>query len=316
MSPIPPYRARMEIQAGLRAALQSRGYREVVTPILHHQAGTDPEIEPMAVPYLPRMDRATAPDLLYAHTSPEFAMKRLLMREPGPVYQICQVMRQGELGAMHSPEFTMAEWYRPGIGCLELMDEVEKIVRGLLPERGPGGEVFDHARAPFLRISFRDAATAAGAEPPPDSGRAERLEWFYRVCVDRLDPWLSERGAVFIHDFPAEAAVLAKLKDDDPTVAERFELFIDGIEVANGAAELADPAEHRRRFELDRALREARGAARPPPPECFLADLEKFGLPPCAGVALGVERLAAAAYRRAFGEDPGVGAFMAFPFCS
>ena len=264
-----------------------------MTTCLQESAGADAEIEPFTVPYRPLMEPTPAGRDLHLHTSPEFAMKRLLCRGSGPIFQIGPVFRQGELGPLHAPEFCMAEWYRPGWTCRELTAEVEEIVAEAVEGKvvARGREII--LAPPFPRVSLAEAFAAAGVDAEKLRGADERgaREKFYRAYVDRLDPWLAGQGALFLTDFPPALAMLAQLAPDGRT-AERFELLIAGIELANGATELTDPAEYRRRFETDRSARAATGKSVTPLPEAFLHDLDQLGLPPCAGVALGLDRLA------------------------
>jgi lysyl-tRNA synthetase class 2 len=231
---------------------------------------------------------------LYLHTSPEFAMKRLLCRGLQAIYQITPVFRQGERGPLHNPEFAMAEWYRAGWGYQELMAEAEEIIREVV---GPsvlfqGREVL--LQPPLRRLPVREALERAGVEWDSFSG-LPAFEWrerFYREYVSKLDPWLRGQGALFLTDFPAPLALLARGKPENQDLAERFELIVAGLALMNGCTELADPAEIRQRFEEDRQARDRRGRRVPPLPQAFLHDLETLGLPYCAGLALGLDRLA------------------------
>jgi lysyl-tRNA synthetase class 2 len=306
-----PFLARMKLQARLRRALENRGYQEVTTFALQPDSGGDPQIEPFAADYLPGMEPEPPARRFFLHTSPEFAMKRLLCRGLGAIYQICPAFRQGEHGAIHSPEFTMAEWYRAGFAYEELMAETEAVVAEAIedPLRDPGPKL--SLPRPWPRISVAEAFSRAGVDSASWQGLSER-EYrlaFDRAWVERLEPWLKDQAAAFLTDFPRPYALLSRLRDDGPEVAERFELVMAGIEIANGCAELTDPAEHRRRFAADREIRAQFGRPALPAPEAFLADLETLGLPPCAGVALGVDRLAmVAAGARRLAE------VQAFPF--
>jgi lysyl-tRNA synthetase class 2 len=284
----------MKIQSRLRASLEKRGYEEAVTPILQTAPGSDPEIEPMAVHYTPVMEPDPPARNLLLHTSPEFAMKRLLCRGEKAVYQVCQVFRQGESGPLHSPEFTMAEWYRAGITYLELMEEVEQVVAETIGPRARVRAREMDISPPFPRVTVSHAFHEAGVDMEAWESLAD-TEWrerYYAAYVERVEPWLEKKGPVFLIDYPARVAILSRLKPENPELAERFELIVAGVEIANGCTELTDPEEHERRLALDREVRRARGGPDLPAPRAFLADLKKSGLPPCAGVALGVDRLA------------------------
>ena len=262
---------------------------------------------------------------LYLQTSPELAMKRLLAAGSGPIYQLGRAFRDGEAGRRHNPEFTLLEWYRPGFDHHRLMDEVEALVDALLgdrlavrpAERLTYAEAFErHAdvdpfRDPPERLrqaAVQASARAAGtsSERLPDLGE-DRDAWLDLLMTTAVEPRLGWEGdpaegrprALFLHDYPASQAALAKVRPapagaagavGEPAVAERFELYVAGIELANGFHELTDPQEQRRRFERDLAERRARGLPEVPLDERFLAALEA-GLPPCAGVALGFDRL-------------------------
>jgi lysyl-tRNA synthetase class 2 len=318
-----PFILHMKLQSRLRASLEKRGYQEVVTPALQTAPGPDPEIAPVIAAYMPLMEPEPAARDMFLHTSPEFAMKRLLCRGLGAIYQIGPVFRQGESGPRHSPEFTMAEWYRAGWTYLELMQEVEAVVVDAVGESVTVGGARVNITPPIPRISVAAAMKLSGIDAGAwiGLGVAEWQGRFHEAFVARLEPWLKRQGAVFLVDFPAPLALLSRLQDnpdspDNPDIqdnlnpggagaltrafrafathatAQRFELVIGGIEIANGCTELTDPAEHRRRFAADQELRRLRGKKIFPLPEAFLRDLETLGLPPCAGVALGVDRLA------------------------
>lgn len=305
----------------MEAALQKRGYLRVCTPVLLSSAGTDPEIEPMAADYAPRMETVPPAKKAYLHTSPEFPMKRLLCRGMKDIFQICPAFRQGEKGTLHSPEFTIAEWYRVGAGHNALMDELEAVLAEVLGGRAlVGGEQISLApplpRAPFAEAMIKagagqEAVDACRAVPATARERLSLREAIEREYVSKMEPWLAGQGALFLVDWPPSMAVLAEVREDQGVVsAERFELIVGGIEIANGCSELADPAEHRRRFSMDNAERELLGRAPMPLPAAFLSDLEEFGLPECAGLALGVERLAMLATGSARADDLIAGGFL------
>lgn len=292
--------------ADIRAFFQTRAVLEVDTPVLSTAATTDPHIESFSVSYA----GPGGAQRRYLHTSPEFPMKRLLAADCGAIYQLCKVFRQGEAGQRHQPEFTLLEWYRPGMDHFALMDEVEALVRGLLPERMLGPAVrFSYAEA-FHRYVGIDphAATpealaacarehglrlgGAGQGTGQGAGRDwDRDTWLELLQAEVLEPSLPRDQPVFVHAFPASQAALARLLPGSPSVAARFELYLDGMELANGFYELGDSAEQRRRFEADQQRRDAAGQVVVPLDEALLAALAEGGLPDCAGVALGVDRL-------------------------
>ena len=284
---------RAALLARVRAFFAGRGVLEVETPILSRGAATDPAIDSLATRIAGQAGE------WYLQTSPEFAMKRLLAAGYGDIYQVARVFRDGECGPWHNPEFTLLEWYRLGFDDAALMDEVEALVGELLaPERPlPPAERLTYAAALERHTGIADAPHAS-----LDALRAAAASWgLASVGLERdalldllmgvaVGPRLGHGRACFVCDYPASQAALARLKT--PTVAARFELYLDGVELANGFHELADPREQRRRFEADRALRRARGQREPPIDEQLLAALEA-GLPACAGVALGFDRLVA-----------------------
>ena len=289
-------RLRARMLARTRAFFAARGVLEVETPALSEAAPTDPALESVeaAVGALGRAQ--------YLHTSPELAMKRLLAAGVGDMYQICRVFRDGELGRWHQPEFTMLEWYRVGWDDDRLMDEVEALVRDALGETArawPAERVtYRHAFDRALGVDpLRDAQGVGarlaehGVDVPPGLDADALLDLALSVVIV---PGFARDALTFVHDYPPTQAALARIKPGEPPVAARFELFAGGLELANGFFELTDAREQRRRFESDRAVRRRRGQRTPPLDEDFLAALEQ-GLPACAGVALGFDRLVAVA---------------------
>ena len=284
-------RRRASLLAQIRAFFAERAVLEVDTPLLGSAPSSDPQQQCLDVA-VPGSGRR------YLQPSPEFAMKRLLAAGSGSIYQICKAFRAGEHGTRHRTEFTLVEWYRVGFDYRALMDEVQSLVCGLL-QRPPARafsyrELFQrHAAVDPLADSDQvlwQRVAAAGIEPSAalrDAGRDAALD----ILLTRLvEPAMAPLGAVFVYDYPASQAALARLRPDQPALAERFELYVDGIELANGFTELADAAEQRRRFEADNRRREELGLPTVPLDKGLLAALQ-HGLPDCAGVALGFDRL-------------------------
>lgn len=284
-------RRRASLLAQIRAFFVERAVLEVDTPLLGSAPSSDPQQQCLDVA-VPGSGRR------YLQPSPEFAMKRLLAAGSGSIYQICKAFRAGEHGTRHRTEFTLVEWYRVGFDYRALMDEVQSLVCGLLQR--PPAQAFSYQEL-FQRHAAVDPladgdqvlwqrVAAAGIEPSAalrDAGRDAALD----ILLTRLvEPAMAPLGAVFVYDYPASQAALARLRPDQPALAERFELYVDGIELANGFTELADAAEQRRRFEADNQTRRARGLPTVPLDEELLAAL-RHGLPDCAGVALGFDRL-------------------------
>ena len=280
-----------------RTFFEQRGVLEVETPILSAAAVSDPQIESLATQI------AGLPGRRYLCPSPEYAMKRLLAAASGDIYQICKVFRDAERGRWHNPEFTMIEWYRIGFDDTALMDEVEALLGQLLaPMRSLGAAE---------RLSFSAALQRHAGVDAFESCDADLLEAARRhdircdATLDRdakldllmgliVGPQLGRGRPCFVCDYPASQAALARLKPGLPQVAARFELYLDGLELANGFHELVQPKEQRVRFTHDLALRGARGQPQPPLDENLLAALE-HGLPDCAGVAMGFDRVVAIA---------------------
>jgi lysyl-tRNA synthetase class 2 len=297
-------RQRAAMLAAIRAFFAARGVLEVETPALSRAGVTDPAIESVTAT---ARSLGTAP--LYLHTSPEFAMKRLLAAGSGDLYQLCRVFRDDELGRWHEPEFTLLEWYRIGFDDERLMTEVAELIGtalGAVAVAGADGAAprravrVRYADALERAVGARpDAATAVlaaelghrGIDVPPGLAHDAVLDLaFATLVVASFDP----EALTFVHDYPASQAALARLKATTAPVAARFEVFSRGVELANGFHELLDPVEQRRRFEAERATRVAAGRPAPPLDEALLAALAS-GLPDCAGVALGFDRLVALA---------------------
>ena len=287
-------RLRARMKGRIRAFFDAGDVLEVDTPSLSSAAPTEPQIEPLET----RVNGRRA----FLQTSPEFPMKRLLAAGVGDCWQLARVYRADERGRRHHPEFDLLEWYRVGFDHHELMDEVEALVAAVLaPERNmPGAERLTHAEA-FRRhagvdpltadmAELRRAATAHGLEPVAGLAEDDRDGWLDRLLTEVVAPAFAADRPTFIHDWPASQAALARTSAIDPRVASRFELFWGELELANGFHELADSDEQRARFEAENRQRAARGQAVLSIDEHLLSALEA-GLPDCAGVALGFDRL-------------------------
>ena len=291
-------RARAELYAGIREFFRHAGVLEVETPILSRAAVTDPALASLSTRigiagFGPRRP-------LYLQTSPEFAMKRLLAAGIGPIYQICKVFRDAERGRRHHPEFSLLEWYRPGWDYGRLMDEVGALVRIVLGrpdmavERVTYRDLFRDGLGldPWQAESaeLRAAAEHAGLQGL-DGLDLDRDGWLDLLLTQCLESRLGQERLTFLCDYPPSQAALARVRTSGAVpVAERFELYIDGIELANGFGELVDAQEQRARFLADLAIRRERGQPEPPIDESLLDALE-HGMPECAGVALGLDRL-------------------------
>lgn len=279
----------------MRAFFAVRGVLEVETPQLSAAAATDLHLESLSA--RPAEGGAAG----WLHTSPEFPMKRLLAAGAGDIWQLARVFRGSERGRRHNPEFSLLEWYRVGWDAGRLMDDVDEFVRTLAGEGGIAREsVRLSYREAFLRHAGFDPFAASVAEmadalaargvPLPEGVGGDRDAALDLVLATLVEPALDPAAPTFIYDFPASHAALARIRPGDPPVAERFELFLGGMELANGFHELTDPDEQAARFHADLAARRARGLAEPPMDQRLLAAL-RHGLPACAGVALGFDRL-------------------------
>lgn len=291
-------RIRAQILARVREFFATREVLEVETAILSAAGTVDPQLHSLAVHSLAPSDTRS---LGYLHTSPEFAMKRLLATGSGPIYQLCKVFRAGEHGRLHNPEFTLLEWYRPGFTYFELMDEVAALLAHTLgttrslqaPERLTYADAFRrYADVDPHRADAAELRAIAEARGLRVSGLSEgdRDGWRDLLLTHLVEPRLGSGRPTFLHDYPASAAALARTRNDDPPVAERFELYLDGIELANGFQELTDADEQRQRFEQDQERRRKKGLADVPYDQHLIAALVT-GLPACSGVALGIDRL-------------------------
>lgn len=266
----------------LRAALDEGGFVEVETPVRIPAPANEPHIRP------PASGRA------FLRASPELQMKRLLAAGLGRLYQIGPCFREGERGDRHAPEFTMLEWYRAPGGWEDVLRDGERLVlaaaaalHGAGAARVPfrGGSL--DLAAPWERVPVREAYRRWAGWDPVEAWDAERFDLDMAL---KVEPALPRDRAVVLVGYPAQAASLARLSPDDPRVAERWELYLGGMEIANAFGELADPAEQRRRFEAARDEKIACGEPPMPLDEDFLADLAR--MPPAGGAALGVDRLA------------------------
>ncbi len=282
---------------------------EVETPFLCHAGAVEPHLDPMPV----APSASGWPEQLYLVTSPELSMKRLLAAGSGPIYQIARSFRAGECGRLHNPEFTILEWYSPGFDRVRAMDETEDLVRELLGAEGISSspEIAREVSQRFERLSYREAferalgvdpfraelgelralAASRAGKPEAELAGEDRQALLDLLLALEVEPRLGAGRPAFVYDYPPGHSVLARVRDGDPPVAERFELYVRGLELANGYEELSDPAEQERRFHEANAKREALGKPKLPVDRRFLEALRR-GFPPCTGVALGVDRVA------------------------
>jgi lysyl-tRNA synthetase class 2 len=299
---LPFLRRRTLLTAGTRAFFQSRGYTEVETPYAVATPGEEVHLHAL------RTEAADAHGhrrQLWLHTSPEFAMKKLLAAGAGPVFQLARVWRNNEGSARHAIEFTMLEWYRPDLSFEGLMDETEALLRATLPPVVRSGGV-ETALDRFERVTVAEAfarhgagdvlgtaGDAAGLAASADVALRAAESWedlFFRLLLGRVEPHLGRGRPTFLTHWPAAQAALARRDPADPRVALRFELFVCGMELANAFEELTDADEQRARFLEDRGRRHAMHGPDWPMDEELLGALRL--MPPASGIALGFDRLA------------------------
>jgi lysyl-tRNA synthetase class 2 len=294
----PVLKRRAELLRTLREFFHQRGLLEVETPLVSADVVVDRHLDPMATTLAVDPRQPDVGRRLWLQTSPEFGMKRLLAAGGPAMYQITRAFRDAEQGALHNPEFTMVEWYRPGDGMAAGMQFLSDLCEATL-ERGPA-ELLSYADA-FEKYAQVDPHTASAAElrraadalsvaAPASLDAADRDAWLNLLLVERVEQHLGVGRPTILYDYPASQAALAKVRAGDPPVAERFELYADAIELANGYHELLDPAVLRQRSTAANTDRIADG--KPPLPEdSRLLAAMKAGLPDSTGVALGFDRL-------------------------
>jgi lysyl-tRNA synthetase class 2 len=288
-------RQRAVVLQKIRQFFAARDVLEVDTPALSHAAVTDEHLHSFSTQFThPFSPQAST---LYLQTSPEFAMKRLLCAGSGAIYQICKSFRNEESGRFHNPEFTMLEWYRPGFDHLKLMSEIDELIQMVVgsdsAERVTYQDVFKQylGYCP-LTATLTDIKTLASqygyAELAANENDKDTL--LMLLFSQHVEPHVGQNRPCFVMDFPASQAALARISPTNSLVAERFELYFQGIELANGFHELTDGPEQLRRFEQDNVKRQHMGLEIMPIDHNFIAAID-YGLPACAGVALGIDRL-------------------------
>ncbi|QDT47533.1 Elongation factor P--(R)-beta-lysine ligase [Symmachiella dynata] len=289
---------RAELLRRLRETFNNHGYWEVETPLLSQESVVDAHLDPFVVE-----------QRYFLQTSPELGMKRLLTAGADAIFQITRAFRRGEQGRLHNPEFTMAEWYRSGDTYHDQMDFVEQLIREVAVD-SPENSGLQLTDTPFPRRTFdevfRDTlgcgvknkscdelrllATERQLTIPETLDVDDRDGWLNLLLAELVEPHLGRQGPEFVYDYPASQAALARLDPADPLVAQRFELYINGLEICNGYDELTDADELRQRIAYESAKRTREGLPPLPEPQRLLAAME-YGLPNCSGVALGFDRL-------------------------
>lgn len=304
-------RRRAALLSFTRRYFEQHGYLEVETPLLSPDVVVDTHLEPFSTRFLPDPTSRICPEL-FLQTSPEFALKRLLASGSGPVFEVFRACRNGERGRLHNPEFTLVEWYRPGVSHIEQMAFTEEYVRVFLREAAALHRGVSTVAGPFERLTYDEAfkqfagrrvldctvaelarlAHRRDVPVPPvlAADETQRDAWLNLLLAELVEPHLGVDRPTFLYDYPASQAALAKIRGDSPPVAERFELYLDGVEICNGYHELLDAAELRRRNREQNLKRAALGLRALPEESRLLAAME-HGLPACSGVALGFDRL-------------------------
>ncbi|MCL5260579.1 MAG: EF-P lysine aminoacylase EpmA [Gammaproteobacteria bacterium] len=286
----PIFRLRAELLTKIRAFFAERNVLEVETPLL--SASTNPA--PHLQSFTTTLELQGAPKIYYLQTSPEFAMKRLLAAGSGDIYQICKAFRNQEIGSLHNPEFTILEWYRIGFDHHALMDEMDELLKNLInapkAKRFTYSEIFSNYLQldPFASELSQLKLCAKNRGFVSIETSAEKSVWLELLFTNFIEPQLGKENPVFIYDFPKDQAMLARINQDNKTAA-RFEVYYQGVELANGFYELNAAKEQRERFLHDLEKRKELQLPTIPLDENFLAALAK--LPDCAGVALGIDRL-------------------------
>jgi lysyl-tRNA synthetase class 2 len=302
---------RSKILAGIRDFFSAEGFLEVDPPALVPLAGMEPHLDPMEVRLTDQKGRSRP---FHLHTSPEYAMKKLLSAGLERIYSLSHAFRNGEISDHHNPEFMLLEWYRAGEDYTKLIEDCERLVSHLLKRLGSGwklryGDLEIDLRPPWPRLGIREiflshagvdlekitdtkrlaaAARKLGLEEVDGSWQWDDI--FFLIFLKEVEPALPRERPCFLVDYPVEMASLARRKPQAPRWAERFELYAGGLELANAFSELTDPVEQRQRLFAERSHRERMGKTLYPMDESFLEALER-GLPDCAGIALGVDRL-------------------------
>ena len=290
-------RLRAQVLHDIRRFFYAENVLEVETPVLCQAIGTDPYLDFFSTAQLPAKQQP-----LYLQTSPEFAMKRLLAAQTGSIYQITKAFRNGESGRLHNPEFSILEWYRLGYDLQQLMDDVELLLSRLLPiehfsepaTRLCYADIFQqYTGLNVLQFKLRSYQSSAEKLGLVDAARLcsdDHASWLDFLFSHIVQPQLAKYGVCMIYDYPACLPSLARLNSDNPLTVARVEVFVNGIELANGYYELTDAAQQDKRFEQEILLRESNGAELVHKDERLLAAMQS-GLPDCSGIAIGLDRL-------------------------
>jgi len=296
-------RLRAQMLKKIRFFFEERAVLEVETPLLCSTTGTDPQLDFFSCEYHSFANKESLSNkIMYLQTSPEFAMKRLLAAGSGSVFQICKAFRNGEAGQIHNPEFTILEWYRVGFDLPQLMDEVVDLISTVL--------TVDSTNLDVYKVSYVDLfQQATGLNPlefclsdycsyAQENGISDAIDicgndysmWLDFIFSHKVQPVIEPYALALVYAYPAIQSSLARINTKNTAVADRFEVFIQGVEIANGFFELADVIEQEKRFDQENADRLAMGLSAVKKDQYFLNALAS-GLPDCSGIAIGLDRL-------------------------
>ena len=293
-------RQRAQMLKTIRLFFEKKGVLEVETPLLCASTGTDPQLDFFASEYHCFANVASKQDrAMYLQTSPEFAMKRLLAAGSGSIFQVCKAFRNGEQGRLHNPEFTILEWYRVDFSLSQLMKEVAALIVELTTDNNEPytisyavlfKQVTGLNALKFCQQSYRLYAKENGIEEAITLCGDDYSMWLDFIFSYKVQPTLKKYSLSMVYGYPAVQSSLARINVNNPTTADRFEVFMKDLEVGNGFFELADASEQERRFDQENLIRQAKHLPQVTKDQCFL-DALTSGLPDCSGIALGLDRI-------------------------
>ncbi len=292
---------RAKMLTAIRAFFYQRSVLEVETPLLCHATGTDPQLDFFLTAYHHVPGKKKSKDV-FLQTSPEFAMKRLLAAGSGSIFQICKAFRNGESGRFHNPEFSILEWYRVGFTLPQLMDEVAELIVEILPgsckvndiQKISYVELFEQITGlnplVFCQQSYSLYASNNSISDAITLCGKDHSMWLDFIFSYKIQPVLNDQSLYMVYGYPVIQSSLARINKDNPAIADRFEVFINGIEIGNGFFELADASEQEQRFDQENKSRAQRQLLQVDKDKLFL-DALRSGLPNCSGIAIGLDRL-------------------------
>ena len=296
-------RLRASVLSAIRAFFEQRSVLEVETPLLCHATGTDPQLDFFSSYYhcVPN-EKGIKDKEMFLQTSPEFAMKRLLAAGSGSIFQICKAFRNGESGRLHNPEFSILEWYRVGFSLEQLMDEVAELISQLMKNhcnlepvyKVSYRELFEQVTGlnplVFCQESYAHYALENAMSDAVSICENDHAMWLDLIFSFKVQPFLANQKISMVYGYPAVQASLARTNQENSLIADRFEVFINGVEIGNGFFELSDAKEQEQRFDQEIESRRSKGLPLVKKDRLFLGALQS-GLPDCSGIALGLDRL-------------------------